>query len=69
MAYYDEDEVAEKMDVDLGPHLDLNSKDLAEIKDWEVGEKYTFTVTAKMTQKNESEESTHACFTVKKVTK
>lgn len=67
MEYDDEDQIAEKMGVDIGPHLDLTSKQVPQLKSWEVGEEYTFTVTAKLTRLSIGEKMSDGCFTVKKV--
>lgn len=62
-----EDSIANAMGVDIGPHLDLTSKEVPELKDWEVGEEYTFKVTAKLTRLSQSEKTADGCFVVKKV--
>jgi hypothetical protein len=67
MEYDEETEIATKMGVDLGPHFDLTSKQVPELKDWKVGEEYSFTVTAKLTRLSQSEKMADGCFVVKKV--
>jgi len=54
------------------PHLDLNSEQLPEIKDWKVGQKYTLVVEVKATRKSMNErEGNEAkedmCFEIHKI--